>query len=342
MVGDAVPQTHMAREIAEIPDAVQRLIDQSLEPCVAIGRTLRDDPPPALLTCARGTSDQAALYFKYLIESRVGIPVASMGPSVASVYGASLRLRNIVCLTISQSGGSPDLIDLQDAVADGGARTIALVNTIRSPVGNRAADVIDLQAGREKAVAATKSFVCSLVAVAAIVGGMAGNDALIDGVKALPVVLHAAITAGPIDALATVADAPSVLVLSRGPTMAAAGEAALKLKETCQLHAEAYSAAEVMHGPSVLAARGVAAIAFVPDDAGRSSVVEALKALSTLGAPALRIDEDGDIRVPRTFEPALAPIVQITAFYGLVEALSLQLGRNPDHPPGLSKVTKTV
>ena len=124
--------------------------------------------------------------------------------------------------------------------------------------------------------------------------------------------------------------------------MAAAGEAALKLKETCQLHAEAYSAAEVMHGPSVLAARGVAAIAFVPGDAGRPSVVEALKALSALGAPALRIDEDGDIRVPRTFEPALAPIVQITTFYGLVEALSLQLGRNPDHPPGLSKVTKTV
>ena len=102
-------QTQMAREIADIPHAAQRLIDEGLDQCIALGRSLRDNPPPAFLTCARGTSDQAALYFKYLVERYAGIPVASIGPSVASVYDARLQTHGMVCLTISQSGGSPDL-----------------------------------------------------------------------------------------------------------------------------------------------------------------------------------------------------------------------------------------
>ncbi|MCR9121305.1 MAG: SIS domain-containing protein [Phyllobacteriaceae bacterium] len=343
-MGQIIPlQTQMAREIAEIPHAVQRFIDQGLDRCIALGQSLRDDPPPAILTCARGTSDQAALYFKYLVESRAGIPVASLGPSVSSVYGASLHARNMVCLTVSQSGGSPDLVELQRAAASGGARIIALLNTLESPVGRIASDVIDLKAGREEAVAATKSFVCSLVAIAAIVGAMTENDALLDGIRALPATLDTAIAAPPANALKAIAAAPSVLTVSRGPAMAAAGEAALKLKETCQFHAEAYSAAEIMHGPSVLAGRGVAVLAFVPDDAGRASVVEACQAMQVAGAPALRIDsENGDIAVPTAAEAALTPIIQIAAFYRLVETLSVQLGCDPDHPPGLSKVTKTV
>lgn len=335
-------RTQMAREIAEIPHAVQRLIDDSLDQCIALGRSLRADPPAAFVTCARGTSDQAALYFKCLVERNTGIPVASIGPSIASVYDAPLRVKGMVCVTISQSGGSPDLARLQDAAADGGARTIALLNTIDSPIGDRASEVVDLRAGEEVAVAATKSFVCSLVAGAALVAGMTGDDGLIGGIMTLPGLLEDAISTGPSGGLEAIAESPSVFVLSRGVTMAAAGEAALKLKETCQLHAEAYSAAEVMHGPSALAARGVATVTFLPEDAGRESVVSARSALRAAGSPAITIgSQDSEISVPATGNSALAPAVQIARFYRLVEALSVQSGLDPDCPPGLRKITRT-
>ena len=339
----AAAPSQMAREIAEIPHAVQRLIDESLAACLALGRALRADPPPAFITCARGTSDQAALYFKYLVETGAGIPVASLGPSVASIYGATLRAQDMVCLTISQSGGSPDLADLQAAVERGGGRTVALLNTLASPVGEGAQTVIDLQAGEERAVAATKTFVCSLVALAGITGGLTGDEDLIGRLAALPGVLDAALAADPRHDLAVLATAPSVLVISRGPTMAAAGEAALKLMETCQLHAHAFSAAEVMHGPAVLAEQGVAAMGFVPEDQGRASVARAQAALQAAGSPFVDIgSEPAVIAVPPAGHPALAPIVQVTAFYRLVEALSRRLGLDPDHPPGLRKITKTT
>lgn len=333
----------MAKEIREIPDVVQRQIDSALDDYYSIGTSLRDQNPYTFLTCARGTSDQAALYFKYLMEIYAGVPVTSLGPSVASIYESNLRTDNMVCVSISQSGGSPDLVNLQASTIKGGAHAIALLNTPDSPLGNGATDVFPLLAGPERAVAATKSYVASLVAAAALVAGFTKDKALLAGIMCLPDVLEKALSTDWREAQLQVGSARSLFILSRGPTMAAAGEAALKLKETCRLHAEVYSAAEVLHGPIVLAERRFCALSFVPDDAGGQSIREANAVMRRTNASVLSIGANGcDLAVPKAPHEALAAIIQITAFYKFIEELSVAIGENPDSPPGLNKVTQTL
>lgn len=335
--------TSMAREIAEIPVVVSRQIELALEKYVACGQQLAKLNPPALLTCARGTSDQAATYFKYLMETQAGVPVASLGPSVVSVYDAPLKTEGMACLAISQSGGSPDLVQLQARLKDRGAYSVALLNTPDSPLGSGADLVLPLEAGTERAVAATKSFVASLFAGAAIVSGFLGDDDLRSALCDLPEVLEKALKATIGTFPLSLVHVNSLFVLSRGPGMAVAGEAALKLKETCQIHAEAYSAAEVLHGPVALSDQHFGAIAFVPEDAGEESVRGALDQMKEKGAVTVQIGWDSDsIALPKAPHPLLTPLVQITAFYSLVEKLAVAMERNPDSPPGLRKVTETV
>lgn len=335
--------THMAREIAEIPEAVARQLAGPLHDYLECGRGLAALAPPALITCARGTSDQAATYFKYLMETRAGLPVASIGPSVASVYASRFQAKGFAAITISQSGGSPDLTQLQDMLRAGGARTVALLNTPDSPVGRGADQVLPLLAGPERAVAATKSLVTSLVALAAMVAGFTQDKALAGALERLPEALNASLRAVPDAFPLSIVRAGSLFVLSRGPGMAAAGEAALKLKETCRIHAEAYSAAEVLHGPVVLSKKGFSAIAFIPEDEGAASVRTALTRVAADGGATLSFgSQDADIVLPEAAHPALAPILQITAFYALVERLAVAMGEDPDNPPGLKKVTETV
>ena len=185
--------TAMAREIAEIPAVASRQIAHGLAEYRAVGAHLRRRAPAVIVTCARGSSDNAAVYLKYLVETRAGIPVAAIGPSVASVYDARLSLDRAVCVTISQSGGSPDLVSLQDHARAGGAATLALLNTPDSPVGSSADRIVPLMAGPETAVAATKSLVASLVAIAGIVAGWTDDGALARGLEALPESLAASL-----------------------------------------------------------------------------------------------------------------------------------------------------
>jgi len=170
--------TLMAREISEIPAITERQITEAFPAYRAEGRRLKELDPDFFMTCARGTSDQAALYFKYLIELRAGIPVASIGPSLGSIYKARLRMTGAACLSISQSGGSPDLSALQKQAKEGGARTLAILNVEDSSLGLGADRVLPLLAGPEIAVAATKSYVASLVAVAALVAEFADDKEL--------------------------------------------------------------------------------------------------------------------------------------------------------------------
>ena len=166
--------TLMAAEIAEIPAMIERQL-RSLESYLEIGRTLKMDNTQGIVTCARGTSDHAATFFKYLVETQIGLAVASIGPSVASVYRAKLSLNGYACLTFSQSGGSPDLALLQRTAKEGGAKTIAILNQVDSPVGNAADHVLPILAGPENAVAATKSYIGMLMASLGIVGGYLGD-----------------------------------------------------------------------------------------------------------------------------------------------------------------------
>lgn len=339
-------QTIMAREIHEIPDVLARQIAEGLDLYLTAGREAAATNPRGFVTCARGTSDHAATFFKYVMEISTGLPVASIGPSVASVYDTPLKLEDFICVAISQSGGSPDLVALQQAASRGGARTLAIVNVTDSPVGAGADSVLPILAGPEKAVAATKSFVGSLFAILGFVAGFTGDKALEGALRAFPETARGALDCDWTVAELALARAGSVFTVGRGPGLAIAAESALKLKETCRIHAEVFSSAEVLHGPVVLADRKFAALVFDPADASTQSVTAAAQAMRDKGATALTISADGKettaLPVPGVGHPLLMPLVQIIAFYRFTETLARHLGENADAPAGLNKVTETI
>lgn len=339
-------RTMMAREIAEIPAVAARQLDEGLAAYAAIGEVLRDRAPAFAATSARGTSDHAATYLKYLIELRLGLAVASIGPSVASIYGAPLRLANAVLFAVSQSGASPDLVALLEAGRKGGATTVALVNAEGSPAASVAGHVAPLLAGAEKAVAASKSYVASLVAAAAIVAAWSEDDELMRALRLLPDALADALRCDWSAADRAFLAAGSVYCLGRGPGLSVAAEAALKFKETCALHAEGFSSAEAMHGPLVLAGEGLKVLAFVPRDAARDGVLDTARRMTAAGADVWLADgaEAGPRVLPTAAapHPALVAPVQAVSFYVFVERLSRLRGLDPDRPVHLKKVTETV
>lgn len=331
----------MAREAAEAPEAVARFIDRNAAALTEIGARLRHKPPPVILTSARGSSDHAAGYFKYLVEILHGVPCCSIGASVVSVYGAKLAVRDAVCVTISQSGKSPDIVALQEAAKKAGALTIALVNVDNSPAGNSADICLPLHAGPELSVAATKSFIASLAAGAAIAAQWLGSGDLLAALSRLPEDLRRASEMDWPEAIGLATHAESLYVLGRGPSLPIAGETALKLKETCAIHAEAYSLAEVMHGPLELLGEGFPIIAYSPEDQSRTSSREAIARMKSTGANIL-VAGEGGLPVVRTAHPLLDPISMIQTAYGFIEKTAQARGRDPDRPRLLKKVTETV
>ncbi|TIO27843.1 MAG: SIS domain-containing protein, partial [Mesorhizobium sp.] len=253
--------THMRREIEEIPQATARLLDGSAKVLADAGRGLRERDPHFVVTVARGSSDHAATFMKYAVELTAGLAVASVGPSIASIYGAKLRLRGSACLAISQSGKSPDIVAMAETARAGGALTVAITNTADSPLARASDYAIDILAGPERSVAATKTFVNSAVAALALMAHSTGDEALLAALARLPEHFEKAIAYDWM-ALAAALETPrSLFILGRGPSFAIASEAALKFKETCAMHAEAYSAAEVMHGPLALVGPGFPVLA---------------------------------------------------------------------------------
>ena len=335
----------MAKEIAEIPSSAQFQIENGLELYLEEGRRIAGLNPPFLVTCARGSSDYAAMFLKYLVEIGLGLPVASIGPSIASIYEAGLRLDRSVSIAVSQSGESPDLVKLQESAGNSGARTVGILNSPESPVGNVSNCVLPVLAGPEHAVAATKSFVGSLIAVCGLYAGMSGDRSIERALQELPVRLATALDSDWEAAVDPVANSHSLYMIGRGITLPIAGEAALKLKEICVIHAEAFSAAEVRHGPIALARKGFGALAFVPEDQAKQSVRDIANEISALGAEAICVGDIGDSSIgvwqDSPPHPALAPICQIASFYGFAEQLSRRLERDK-LPTMLSKVTKTV
>lgn len=338
--------THMAREIGEAPDVVARLIAGEGEALRALGRRMRARDCPVIATCARGSSDHAAGYLKYLFEIMTGTPVASIGPAVASIYHAPLRLERAALVTISQSGRSPDLVALQDAARKAGALAIALVNVADSPVAQGADVAIPLGAGPETSVAATKSFVASCVAAAGLAAGWTGDAALWTALQGLPERLAAALEADWSAAEATLAEASSLYVLGRGPAFPIALEAALKAKEVAALHAEAFSTAEVMHGPLRLVQRRFPVFAFAPDDEAAAANSAALERLIRAGADvtvAAGASTPGRrLACVATGHRLLDPLPMILGYYRLIETVCRRRDHDPDRPPNLAKVTETI
>ncbi|MDO9418164.1 SIS domain-containing protein [Pararhizobium sp.] len=338
-------QTNMRREINEIPEAAARLLDGSAAALKATGASLREKDPAFLVTVARGSSDHAALFLKYAIELTAGRPVASLGPSLASIYDAKLKLDGAAAIAISQSGKSPDIVAMAASATRAGALTIALTNTPASPLAEASNHALDISAGPEIAVAATKSFVNSIVAGLAILGEWTGDEALKRAVAALPEHFAAAVKLDWSELALELKHAESLYVLGRGPSLAIASEAALKFKETSGMHAEAYSSAEVLHGPVALVGPQFPVIGLAARDAAERSVSQTANDLAARGIFAC-LTSDGattarTLPFIATGHPITDSLALIVPFYGFVEAWSRGRGLNPDAPENLKKVTET-
>lgn len=337
--------TRMAQEIAEIPAAAARFLTDNAARLADIGAALRGRDPALVATVARGSSDHAASYLKYAVEIAAGVPVASLGPSVASVYGRPLRLGGAACIAISQSGASPDILAMMQAARAAGALGIAVTNTPAAPLAGAADHTLPLLAGVESSVAATKTLVASVLAGLALLAAWQDDAALRAALAALPETLERA-RAQDWSALGDrLLTANSAFVLGRGPGHAIAAEMALKLKETCALHAEAYSAAEVLHGPAAIVRAGFPVLALAVQDAARESVLATVERLAGQGADVFvtGFDVPGARRLPLPppLHPLVDPLVAVVAFYGMVEGLARRRGHDPDAPFALNKVTLT-
>jgi len=311
-----------------------------------IAKQLRERQPHVIVTCARGSSDHAATYAKYLIETYAGTPTASFAPSVSSVYAAKQNMSGAVFLALSQSGASPDLLASVTAAKDAGALVIALVNVENSPLAELAHKVIPLHAGPETSVAATKSYIATLTALAHLVAAWTDSDKLRKALAALPGQLQEAWGLDWQPAVDALEAATNFFVIGRGVGLGIAQEAALKFKETAGLHAESYSAAEVRHGPMAIVDRGFPVLLFTQDDGTRAGVDDVVEDFASRGAVVIVAGKsyDNTVNLPSLdgVAAATAPIVFIQSFYKMVNALAVKRGYDPDSPPHLRKVTETL
>lgn len=334
----------MRAEIDEIPEACARLIDEGRPSLKDAAERIKHHNPSFLTTVARGSSDHACTYFKYASELLLGLPVASIGPSVASVYGAQLKLSGSATIAVSQSGQSPDIIEMTRVARAMGAFTLALVNTSDAPLTAVSECAIDICAGPERSVAATKSFVTSALALVILAAEMGEETELLRSLASLPDTLAAATRTNWSDAEQAALQAGSLYCLGRGPSWAIAGEAALKFKETAQIHAESYSSAEVMHGPVSIVERGFPILAFTAADAAEPGALAVMETMQAKGATVFTTSPGSSRALPtvRTGHPLTDPLSVVVSFYGMVEAVALAKGLDPDKPPHLKKATATL
>jgi len=335
----------MFREAAQAPAAVREQLQANAARVARLAAQLRHAPPRAVVTCARGSSDHAATFARYLIETRLALLTSSAAPSVSSVYEARPDLSGALVLAISQSGASPDLLAAVSGARAAGAHIVALVNAQDSPLAQLADDLIPLCAGVERSVAATKSYIASLAAIVHLVADWARDAQLAAALQQAPELLERAWQLDWSAAVTHLAPANNLYVVGRGLGLAIAQEAALKLKETCGLHAEAVSAAELRHGPMALVRTGFPLLIFSQNDESRTGVAQLASELATQGADVLlagALAPGATLLPTEGAHPVIEPLLFAQSFYRMANALSLARGGDPDRPPHLHKVTETL
>lgn len=336
----------MREEIQEIPVAVARLLAQGAPGIRATAAKLRAKKPAFAISIARGSSDHACSYFKYASELLAGIPVCSIGPSVASIYKAPLKLKNSFSIAVSQSGKSPDIVEMARAARRDGSFSIAVTNNPQSDLARVSEETIDICAGPELSVAATKTFVNSVVAELILLAEWTDDAGLKAALNDLPIHLAKAAEMDWPAVRAAIAPNRSLFTLGRGPCWAISNEAALKFKETCQIHAESYSSAEVLHGPVSIVGAAFPVLCFVAQDAAEDSVVAIADELSLKGAQVFVTSTKAKsatvIDGVRTGHPLTDPLCLMVSFYAMVERVALAQGNDPDAPRHLHKVTETL
>ena len=337
--------SRMLDEAREAPEAVARLLAADGAAYASFGAALREQPPASMLTIARGSSDHAAQYMAYLVMARLGRLVTSLPMSLVTLYQANLLCDGLVAIAISQSGQSPDLVAPMRGLRDGGACTVAVVNDASSPLAQAAQWLFPLHAGAETSVAATKSYIAQLVAGARIVAAWQQDDALASALAVLPAALEQAAALSWSPAVAALVDVDRLFVIGRGTGLAVAAEAALKLKEVCGIQAEAFSGAELRHGPMALVEEGYPLLVFAPRGPAQAGLLALADEMRGRGARVLLAAPAGtpgaELPLVATGNVDLDPIAVVQSFYPMVEALARARGRDPDKPRHLAKVTRT-
>lgn len=343
--------SRLSREIHEQPEVLARMLDEQAARAAQLARIIRDRDVCYAVLAARGTSDNAARYAQYLFGSLNGLPVALATPSLFTIYRTPPRLREALVLGISQSGQSPDIVAVVEEGHRQGALTVAVTNTPDSPLGDAAEHVLALGAGKEKAVAATKTYTAQLGALALLAAHLADDQERLAELSRLPSAVEETLTLEEAIAAAAqrYAHATQCVVLGRGYNYATAFEIALKLKELTYVVAEPYSSADFRHGPVALVERGFPVVAVAPHGAVYEDVLSLIQELAERDAELSIVSDRKEalelarvpLRLPAPVPEWLSPFVCVVPGQLLALHVTLAKGYDPDHPHGLTKVTET-
>jgi glutamine---fructose-6-phosphate transaminase (isomerizing) len=331
-----MPGALMAAEIAEQPDVLARLLRDGAEAARTARAAIERYRPRFVLLAARGTSDHAALYGKYLAEVQLNLAAGLASPSSVTVYGARPDLHGVLFVAVSQSGESPDLVESLQVARQCGALTVAVTNNAASPLARSANRHVDILAGPERAVAATKSYTAQLLALHMLLGidtAEAVPDAAARTLKHSSRAYAAAERFQGVDRLVTT---------GRGFSYPTAREAALKLMETSYVAAQAFSGADLLHGPLAMLGPDVPVIAVATPGRGATAMAPVLDRLAASSVDVLRVGPREGLPVVTAGVPeSLLPVLEILPLQQLAWRLAVDRGADPDRPRGLSKVTET-
>ncbi|MEU6269089.1 SIS domain-containing protein [Saccharopolyspora shandongensis] len=343
----ATPGRHMTDEISQQPAIFADLL-AGRDAIAEVAAKIAERRPRFALLAARGSSDHAALYAKYLLEVLLEMPVGLTSPSTTTLYGAQPDLTDVLLVSVSQSGGSPDLLEVTESGRKRGALTVAVTNTSDSPLNSAAELSVDIRAGREQAVAATKTYSATLLALYLLVDAVRGGTGA--DAEPIPELAATALDAGRKavdDAVRRYRFAERMVTTGRGYSLATASEAALKLAETSYLSARAYSGADLLHGPVAAVDTDTAVLALCSNGRGGDAMREVLDVVHERGADVCAIGSAASdvpashrIPVPACAEE-LAPVLEALPVQQLALGLALARGFDPDSPRGLKKVTRT-
>lgn len=331
----------MAQEIADVSDAAKRLLatDEIFD---RFADAIRDKAPRIAVMCGRGSSGHVGVYLRYLFEARLGMLVSVAAPSVITAYQRAPDMRDALFLVVSQSGHSPDLIAATQSARSLGALTIAIVNDENSPVAAASDLVLPILAGPERAVAATKTVILSMLAGARLVAALARDRALSDAVQRVPGRLAEAQEVDWSFWGQTLVRAPAAFVAARGYGFGPAREIALKLSETLRIPALGYSSAELRHGPRAAINSKTPVLLLRQQDEAGATVDELVRELINRGEPVFVAGGKSGLPWIGDDHPILDPVVMLVPAYRAIEEAARKRGFDPDNPPHLTKVTRTL
>ena len=332
-----LPQSLMAKEAKEAGLRISEQLKTNKPLIQELTKRINKQKPHSVMIVGRGSSDHAGVFAKYLIEIEAGIPTYAAAPSVTTIYNRSLNLEGTLAIIISQSGRSPDILEQARQTKASGAYCVALLNDETAPLAEIVDFVIPLSVGQEKSVAATKSYLATLSAILQLVAYWQQNDDLIAAIDSIPEALQKAVEGESQLKFEHLDQVKNLVVLGRGLGFAISKEIALKLKEVCAIHAEAFSSAEFLHGPVTLVEGSLKVLDVKVEDESSHAHDEQIAEIDSRGGDLVHLHQ-----VTPGLHPRIAPLAVLQRFYLDIEKIAVARGLNPDQPGGLKKVTETL